>query len=95
MIRLKLKPNIEAFSERITELYIYLMLFLFPLFTGFWGYVEVTLSKYIFFVSVTALWLIALVVAAILKKARLNPKKLTLTGIFVLIFLVFCLKKSL
>lgn len=90
MIRLKLKPNIEAFSERITELYIYLMLFLFPLFTGFWGYVEVTLSKYIFFVSVTALWLIALVVAAILKKARLNPKKLTLTGIFVLIFLVFC-----
>ena len=66
------------------------MLFLFPLFTGFWGYVEVTLSKYIFFVSVTALWLLTLLIIAIARKVQLITNKLTFTGIFVLIYLIFC-----
>jgi len=90
MIKLKLKPNTESFSKRITDIYIYAMLFLFPLFTGFHGYAEITLSKYLFFVSVTALWLITLFVIAI--KGKINPSanKLALAEILVLLYLVFC-----
>ncbi|MBP8640507.1 MAG: O-antigen ligase family protein [Oscillospiraceae bacterium] len=90
MKMLKLKPNIDSLSMRITEIYIFLMLFLFPLFTGFKGYVEVTLSKYVFFVAVTALWLIALFITELVKKASNASAKLTITGIFILFYLFFC-----
>jgi hypothetical protein len=53
-----IKPD-DARS-RVTDLYISLMLLLFPLFTGFQGYAEITLSKYLFFAVATALWLAAL-----------------------------------
>ncbi len=90
MINLKQKPNTDSFSCRVTDIYIYTMFFLFPLFTGFQGYAEITLSKYIFFVSVTALWLVALIVSAIKGKTKLGVHRLTLTGIFVLLYVIFC-----
>lgn len=89
-MKLKPSPNTEPISQRVTDIYIYLMLFLFPLFTGLRGYAAVTLSKYIFFVSVTALWLIALFVIEMINRSKLSSNKLTLVGIFVLIYLVFC-----
>lgn len=90
MIKLKLNPNTESFSARITDIYIYAMLFVFPLFTGFHGYAEVTLSKYIFFVSVTALWLVTLFVVAIKDKIKPSINKLSLAEILVLLYLVIC-----
>ncbi len=90
MTKLKLKQNTKSYFQLITEIYIYLMLFLFPLFTGFHGYAELTLSKYVFFVSATALWIIALFVFGIINKVRFYKNELTLSGIFILAFLVFC-----
>ena len=87
---MKLKPNTESFSARITDIYIYIMLFLFPLFTGLHGYAEVTLSKYIFFVSITVLWLVVLFISAIKDKIKLGVRKLTIAGIFLLLYLCFC-----
>lgn len=46
----------------VTEFYIIIMLLIFPLFTGFSGYADLTFSKYIFFVAATGLWLLALAV---------------------------------
>jgi len=66
------------------------MLLFFPLFTGFRGYSDVTLSKYLFFVSVTALWLIALLVIEVIRRAELGVNKLTLVGVLILIYFVFC-----
>ena len=65
MPQLKQKPNYKAACFRITDGYIYLMLFLFPLFTGFEGYANITFSKYVFFVSASALWLITISVCAL------------------------------
>ena len=39
-----------------TDIYVFVMLLVFPLFTGFKGYAAVTVSKYLFFVICTALW---------------------------------------
>ena len=90
MIKLKQKTNTASFSERVTDIYIFAMLFAFPLFTGFKGYTEVTLSKYIFFVSASTLWLVLLFAAAIKDKIRLRLSKTSLVGIFVLMYIVFC-----
>lgn len=51
--------------RQITNIYIITMLLLFPLFTGFSGYSEITFSKYLFFVIATALWIISLAAANI------------------------------
>lgn len=53
-----------------TDIYVFVMLLVFPLFTGFKGYAAVTVSKYLFFVICTALWLAAL--AALSLKGRLT-----------------------
>ena len=95
MIKLKLKPNTACFSERVTDIYIFAMLFAYPLFTGFKGYTEVTLSKYIFFVSLTLLWLAVLFAAAIKDRMRLKLSKLNLIGVFILLFAVFCCASAL
>ena len=34
---------------RAADAYIYLLLFVFPLFTGFHGYAKITASKFVFF----------------------------------------------
>ena len=95
MIKLKLKPNTACFSERVTDIYIFAMLFAFPLFTGFMGYAEVTLSKYIFFVSASTLWLAMLFAAAIKDRIRLKLKKINISWVFILLFAVFCCASAL
>ncbi|MEA4893921.1 MAG: O-antigen ligase family protein [Oscillospiraceae bacterium] len=57
-----LRTDLEASCFRATDIYILTMLFIFPLFTGFEGYANITLAKYIFFATVTALWLAALII---------------------------------
>lgn len=66
----------DRLSERITDVYLITMLLLFPLFFGFSGYGNVTLSKFVFLLAATGLWLAALIVAAALRRAvlpRLSP----------------------
>ena len=52
----------------LTDIYISIMLLVFPLFTGFSGYANVTFSKFVFFVAATGLWLAALVLLWAAKK---------------------------
>lgn len=48
--------------EWVTDKFIIVMLAVFPLWTGFQGYANITFSKFLFFVIVTGLWL-ALIIA--------------------------------
>lgn len=50
------------FCRIATEVFILLMLFLYPLFVGFWGYTRLTDSKFVFFAAVTCGWLLCLLV---------------------------------
>lgn len=52
-------------QERITDAYLAVMLFAFPLFPGFEGYANITLSKYVFLLAATGLWLAALLISAL------------------------------
>ena len=61
----------DRLSERITDVYLITMLLLFPLFFGFSGYGAVTLSKFVFLLTATGLWLAALLVAAALRRLEL------------------------
>ena len=61
-------------TERITDVYIITMLLLFPLFFGFSGYSHITISKFVFFLAATGLWLAALLTAALLHRAE-KPEK--------------------
>ena len=78
------------FSIWLTDKYIYVMLFLFPLFTGIEGYSNVTFSKYIFFVSATAFWLLALLVSSIMRVKSFHRLTLSASAILVLIYLLLC-----
>ena len=60
----------EKLTERITDVYIITMLLLFPLFFGFSGYSQITLSKYVFLLSATGLWLAALLTTTLLHRAE-------------------------
>lgn len=60
MDNLTLAPDGER--ERITDVYLAVMLFAFPLFYGFEGYANITFSKYLFLLSATGLWLAALLI---------------------------------
>ena len=83
----------DRLTERITDVYLITMLLIFPLFFGFSGYAEITLSKYIFFLAATGLWLVALLVAAALRQLRLPSRSPVLiaagvsAGIFLLSWL--------
>lgn len=52
-------------QERITDSYLTAMLLAFPLFPGFEGYANITLSKYVFLLTATGLWLAALLIATL------------------------------
>lgn len=45
-----------------TDAYVFVMLLVFPLFTGFKGYAAITVSKFLFFAVCTAMWLTCLAV---------------------------------
>ncbi len=63
----RLKPKL---TERITDVYLITMLLLFPLFFGFSGYSQITLSKFVFLLAATGLWLAALAWAALMRRAQ-------------------------
>ena len=90
----EIKPDLLPVSRRITDIYIYVMLSLFPLFTGIEGYANVTISKYVFFVSVTCIWLLVLLVLKIAALRKKVSTELTLVELFVLLYLVFCIVSS-
>jgi hypothetical protein len=71
-----------------TDAYVFLMLLMFPLFTGFRGYAATTVSKYLFFTVVTALWLVVLAFFTV--KDRLRFGKPTARQICALIFMALC-----
>lgn len=54
--------------ENATDLYLTTILLIFPLFPGFSGYLNITFSKYVFFLSATGLWLTALMILSIRKR---------------------------
>ena len=90
MPQLKQKPNYKAACFRITDGYIYLMLFLFPLFTGFEGYANITFSKYVFFVSASALWLITISVCALAGGRKVFSEKRSFIAFLIVLFLISC-----
>lgn len=73
----------------ITDVYIFAMLAVFPLFTGFEGYSDITRSKFLFFVCVTGLWLAALVIVGIIHFDMPKPK-LSAVQICVMVFALVC-----
>lgn len=60
--------NMESRSEWLTDKYIFLMLTVFPLWTGFSGYSALTVSKFSFFAAATGLWLVGLAVGSVLER---------------------------
>ena len=65
------------------------MLLVFPLFPGFSGYGEITLSKFCLFAGVTVLWLASLAVLALMKRAQLSP--LQHPQVLALVYLGVCI----
>lgn len=59
-----------------TDAYVFVMLLVFPLFTGFRGYAAITVSKFLFFAVCTAIWLTCLAVLTLKNRtselARVN-----------------------
>ncbi|PKM74041.1 MAG: hypothetical protein CVU91_03085 [Firmicutes bacterium HGW-Firmicutes-16] len=85
-----LKPNYKVLCFRITDIYILIMLFLFPLFTGFEGYAKVTFSKYLFFIIATTLWLVILIIFKLCAGRGLKAKAPSLVGLLLLLYLALC-----
>lgn len=80
----------KNFPFWITDKYIYIMLLIFPLFTGFSGYTQLTVSKYIFFSVVTAIWLAAIIFCNIRSFLRKRVHLDISVELFVFAFLFFC-----
>ena len=62
--------------SRVTNIYVSIMLLVFPLFPGFSGYSNITFSKYAFFVACTGLWLALIIFLSL--RAPLSAPKLRL-----------------
>ena len=60
--------------QKLTDVYIFVMLLIFPLFTGFRGYTQITDSKFFFLLSATLLWIVLLVVFSVLERKREKGK---------------------
>lgn len=71
-----------------TDAYVFVMLLAFPLFTGFKGYAAITVSKYLFFVVATALWLLCLAVLTL--KSRPAPPRPTAAQLCAIAFMAVC-----
>ncbi|MEG0778020.1 MAG: O-antigen ligase family protein [Oscillospiraceae bacterium] len=80
----------KNFNLWLTDKYIYIMLLIFPLFTGFWGYSEITASKIAFFATLSLIWLLSLLVLQIAKKKPKAITKPSIPEICVLAYLLLC-----
>lgn len=83
---MKKRGELRPSPARLTEKYIFALLVLFPLFVGFKGYVETTVSKFVFFAGLTLLWLA--LTAVRLRRSDLSGEK---SPVFVLIGAYFAL----
>lgn len=72
-------------AKWLTDKYICLMLLVFPLWTGFEGYADLTRSKFLFFAVLTGAWLLAAGVS--LLRAHTPPPRLRPEGWVCLVFL--------
>lgn len=54
----------------VTDKFIILMLAVFPLWTGFQGYANITFSKFLFFVAATVVWMLLVVIGAAVSGER-------------------------
>ena len=75
-------------QELATDLYLITILCIFPLFSGFSGYTDVTFSKYVFWMAATAFWLAALLILCFLRR---SPGRLGAEQLAALVFLTVCL----
>ncbi len=76
-------------KRRITDMYIYIMLIVFPLFTGFDGYRNITASKLYFFVAATLLWLAGMIAISI-RYRHVDRRRLSAIEICVLAYFAVC-----
>jgi len=74
----------------ITDKYIYAMLLIFPLFTGFYGYTQITASKYVLFSVLTVLWLLALLIGCLVCRNVPDIKHTGFPALLILIYLLLC-----
>lgn len=83
----------EDMRGSITDAYLLLMLLVFPLFTGLSGYENLTFSKFVFFIGLTAVWLASLAVLSI--RGRRGPGRFGAAGCFAMIFILLaCLSAA-
>ncbi|MEG1241498.1 MAG: O-antigen ligase family protein [Oscillospiraceae bacterium] len=80
----------KSFPLWLTDKYIYAMLFVFPLFTGFWGYSEITASKAAFFYGLSGLWLLCLLAWRIFFPKEKSAQHPSIPEICLLGFLLLC-----
>ena len=73
-------------AEKITDIYLAVMLGLFPLFTGFSGYAAIAQSKWWFYFCVTGLWMLALLFARLHEGNAGQQQKLPLPLLLLAIF---------
>lgn len=82
----------DGFASGLTDSYITVMLLVFPLFTGFSGYKNLTLSKYCFFAAATCLWFALLfgygIYSLIKRKNDIKCPKAPVTA--VIIYMAVC-----
>ena len=76
-----------AAAERYTDWYLITMLLVFPLFPGFSGYSNITFSKFVFFLAVSGVWAVLLLIS--LLRSRFLPR-LDFPQSAALVFLVIC-----
>jgi len=74
----------------VTDKYIYVMLMVFPLFTGVSGYKQLTLSKYHFMLIATGIWLAILVFFSV-RQRSLGFKPRAVHIVMLVFFAVCCL----
>lgn len=68
------KTGNKEFGESITDIYLTIMLFLFPLFPGFSGYQNITEAKYFFLIITTAAWSVSLIIFCAVRRPSLSSR---------------------
>ncbi len=82
--------------KRATDIYIFAMLFAFPLFAGFQGYAQITASKFFFLLTVTILWIVSLIVFSVRDGGTLRPVlPMHPTELAAILFAAICIASAL
>lgn len=87
--------NDAGFPQWITDKYIYLIIFFYPLFVGFHGYARLTASKFFFFSILTVLWLSSILIFNLRAKKPFKIQTLGPILLLILLYMFFCLISAL